>query len=164
MVLGLPGDPFAVYTNTERGGVSAGDIAYDPIRRAKFIFLMNNAATSINPKLACVALGTNKSSYFCALAAATKAVAGFAGVRLPLADAVPQNSFGWFQCGGKATFTAGVTTTTADARVVTSDAAAGNVEAVAATVASLGNSFGEAVTTTASGDVVVMIDRNVWGV
>ena len=164
MFLAIPGDVLANYTSAEAASVEVGTVAYDPYYKAKFIFLKNNGVGAIAEKLVAVALGTDKSSYFCALAAATAAVPGFAGVRVPNATSLAAGEYGWFQISGKATLQAGTDTTTADDRVVTSNITAGKVEAMAATVASLQASFGEAVTTTASADVVVMIDRNVWGI
>jgi hypothetical protein len=163
MLLGTLTD---VYTAAQANslGVVVGTRYYDFARKGWFIFLMNNAATAITEKLVAVALGTDKSSYYCALAAATASVMGFAGVRVSGADSLAQNYYGWFQCTGKATLVAGSDTTTADERVTTSNQAAGKVEACADTVAAHKASFGEAVTTTASGDVVVMLDRNVWGI
>lgn len=135
----------------------------DPANGKKYKFLQNSGATAITASLACVALGTDKSAYKCALAAATDAVMGFAGVRVVGASSMAQNECGWFQIGGPATFTAGATGTTVDDRVITSADAAGKVEVMAATVASHKASFGEAVTSTTADVVVVNIDRSVWG-
>jgi len=161
----------AVYTATEvsNNHLSVGMKFYDIARKAWFIFLKNSGAAAITQKLACVALGTDKSSYFAALAAATDAVIGFAGVRVADADSMAQGEYGWFQYTGAATFLhSGGQATAANEYIVTSATVAGKVEGGAPTVntvASLAAGFAlcEAAKTTLDEEVKANIVRSVWG-
>lgn len=164
MFLAIPGDVLQNYTSEEAAGVPVGTVAYDPYYKAKFIFLKNNGAGAIAEKLVALALGTNKSSYFCALAAATVSLMGFAGVRVAGANSLAAGEFGWFQISGKATFVASSDSVTVDQYVNTSNIAAGQIETMPATVAGLQAKIGQAVASATSEDVSVMIDSNVWGV
>ena len=162
----LPGSLTDSYTQTQysQGSIPrVGDAIFDPSTARKFVFLKNNAASAIPPKLACVALGTDKTSKFCALAAATDGVIGYAGARVDGAANVAQNEYGWFECAGPTLFTVGGTGVTADTPVMTSADAAGKIETYAGTAASLAASFGDAVATVSNGDVTVMVKSNVWG-
>jgi hypothetical protein len=162
----LIGSLTASYTATEYAnlGLKVGMVYKDEPNGKAYIFLKNSGATAITEKLACVALTTDKQNRFCTLAAATAAVAPFAGVRVVGATSMAQGEYGWFQCCGSATFTASSDTTTAEIGVVTSNQTAGTVEAAADTGVGSFASFGIAETTTASAAVVVHLSRNVWGV
>lgn len=129
----------------------------------EYIFLQNSGASAITAQLFANALGADKTNHKCALAAATDALMGFAGVRAVAADSMAQNECGWFQYKGYATLIAGATGVTIDDQVVSSADAAGKVETMAATVASLKASIGEAIATASSADCLVFLSRSVWG-
>jgi hypothetical protein len=154
------------YTATEVSnlGLKAGMVYRDYAAGKAYIFLKNNGATAISAKLVCMALTTDKASFYCTLAAATVALAPFAGVRVSGADSLAQDEYGWFQVIGSATLQAGSDTTTADLGVVSSNITAGKVEAAPDTGVGAVATFGIAQTTTASADVVVHLNKNVWGV
>ena len=165
----LPGSLTAAYTATQyTKGLTPrlGDTYFDQARGKTYIFLMNNAAGAIAAKLATRALTTDKTNFYCQVASTT--IAGnellFAGVRVAGATSLAQNEYGWFQVKGSATVTASSDTTTAELGVCTSNQSAGQVEAAADTSAGIRGTFGVAETTTASGDVVVKLTYNVWGV
>lgn len=113
-----------------------GTIQYDPEYNAFFKFMKNLGASTLSPKMVAVATTTDKSANACRLAAATASLQTFAGVRVPGASDVPQNSYGWFQISGNATFLSdGATTTTADVGLNTSSGTAGDVIAAPNTAA-----------------------------
>lgn len=129
------------------------------------------ASASYTGKLCTVALGTNKSAFFCDLAAATDAVIGFAGIRPTtyLGVTVTQPAAGeyaWWQIAGPATFLhSGGEATVADDWIVTSASVAGKVEGRTTTVASLAAGFAlcEAAKTLVDQEVAANIVRSVWG-
>ena len=156
----------ATYSATDiaTNGLKAGMIYKDYAAGKAYIFLKNNGATAITEELVCMALTTDKASFFCTLAAATVALAPFAGTRITGADSLAQDRYGWFQVIGSATLQAGSDTTTADPGVVSSNQTAGKVEAAPDTGVGAVATFGIAQTTTSSADVVVHLNKNVWGV
>lgn len=163
------GDLTAVYTATQyTAGATprVGTVRFDAKGTKKYIFLKNAGATAITAKLGAVATTTMSSSYFCTIASTTVADNEllFAGVRVSGADSMAQNEYGWFQIGGAATLVAGTDTTTANLGVMFSDISAGKVEASANSDSGIRATFGVAQTTTASGDVVVSLSYNIWGV
>ena len=157
-----------IYTDTEYGTGQKcprlGAVWHDFAAGKAYIFLMNNGATAITAQLLCMALTTDKAAFKCTLAAATASLLPFAGVRVPSATSMAQNEYGWFQVIGSATLSAGASTTTADLGVQSSADTAGKVEVAANTGIGAFGSFGIAQTSTANGDVVVHLQRNVWGV
>ena len=165
----LPGSLTAAYTATQYSkGLTPrlGDTYFDQARNKAYIFLMNDGSGAIAAKLAVRALATDLSDFHAVVASTT--ITGnellFAGVRVSGATSLAQNEYGWFQVKGSATFTASSDTTTANLGVMTSNQSAGQVEAASADDAGIRGTFGIAETTTASGDVVVKLTYNVWGV
>ena len=163
------GDLTAVYTATQyTAGATprVGTVRTDAKGTKKYIFLKNAGASAIAAKIGAIATTTMKSSYFCTLASTTVASNEnlFAGFRVSGATSMAQDEYGWFQISGSATVTASSDTTTAEVGVCFSNQTAGTVEASADTAAGNRTQFGVAQTTTASGDVVVSLTYNVWGV
>jgi hypothetical protein len=143
-----------------------GDTYFDQANNKAYIFLKNDASTAIAAKLAVRATTTDLANFFCRVASTTIADNEllFAGVRVSGATSLAEDEYGWFQVKGTVTMTASSDTTTANLGVCTSNQSAGQVEAAADTAAGIRGTFGVAQTTTASGDVVVKLTYNVWGV
>lgn len=141
----------------------------DPKTAKKYIFLKNTGASAITARLIAMALTTDKSNFYCSLAAATDALRPFAGVRVPSATSLAQNEYGWFQIGGSAEFLhSGGAATVAEEGIVSSASVAGKVEGEASgpfTIASHPGVFAvaEAAKTTLDETVVASITRNIWG-
>lgn len=164
----LPGSLTAAYTDTQyTNGLTprVGDTYFDQANNKAYIFL-KNLGTSVAAKLAVRATTTDLSAFGCRVASTTIADNEllFAGVRVSGSTALAQNEYGWFQVKGSVTMTASSDTTTANLGVCTSNQSAGQVEAAADSTAGIRGTFGVAETTTASGDVVVKLTYNVWGV
>lgn len=112
-----------------------GKLEWDPDYNAFFRLLKNTGAATIAASLVAVALGTDKTDFKCALAAATDAVIGFAGIRVVGATDVAQNEYGWFQVTGNGSFLhSGGQASAANEAIVTSASVAGKVEGGAPTV------------------------------
>lgn len=164
----LPGSLTAAYTATQyNNGLTprVGDTFEDQANGKKYIFLKNAGSGSVAAKLAVRATTTDLSSYFCRTCDTTIANNEllFAGVRVSGSTALAQDEYGWFQVMGSVTMTASSDTTTANLGVMTSNQSAGQVEAASNDSAGIRGTFGIAETTTASGDVVVRLVYNVWG-
>lgn len=166
----LIGSLTASYTDTQYTTNTAtprvGDWFYDPATYAKYIFLKNTGSASIAAQNVATSTTTQRATFVCQQAAGGTNNQAFAGCRRVGATSVAQNEYGWFQISGPATLTADAAGTTADSGVVTSNATAGAVEAQSSTYAIAmcpATVFGIARTTTTSGDVVVDIVGNVWG-
>lgn len=166
----LPGSLTAAYTDTQyttKGLLPrVGDTYHDQRSSKTYIFLKNTGSSAIAAKLCATSLTTSKAAFACELPAATNDLP-FAGCRVSGATSLAQNEYGWFQIKGSATITADAAGTTAEKHCVTSNATAGNVETQSSTYAvAMGPAtvFGIAQTTTTSGDVVVQLVGNVWGI
>ena len=165
----LPGSLTAAYTATQyTNGLTPrlGDTYFDQALNKAYIFLKNDGSGSIAAKLAMRALATDLSLFYCVVSSTTIADNEllFAGVRVSGSTALAQDEYGWFQVKGSVTMTASSDTCTANLGVCTSNQSAGQVEAAADSAAGVRGTFGVAETTTASGDVVVKLQYNVWGV
>jgi hypothetical protein len=166
----LPGSLTAAYTDTQYTTKAllprVGDTYYDQANAKAYIFLKNTGSSAIPAKTVATALTTAKSSFTCELPAATNDLP-FAGARVSGATSLAQNEYGWFQVKGSATLLADAAGTTAEKHCVTSNATAGRVETQSSTYAvAMGPAtvFGIAETTTTTGDVVVSLVGNVWGI
>jgi hypothetical protein len=164
----FPGALTAVYTSTQyTNGLTprVGDTFFDQANVKKYIFLkVKTGSSSIPAKTCAVALTTSKTSLECELPAATNNLP-FAGARVTSATTIAADEYGWFQIGGSATLLADAAGTTAEAYCTTSNATAGRVEALASTAAvDAVNAIGIAETTTTTGDVVVILNKNLWGI
>ena len=164
----FPGSLTAAYTATQyTNGLTPryGDTFHDQANGKRYIFLKNLGSGSIAAKTGAVSLTTDRAAFGCRAPSTT--IAGNelcnAGIRVSGATTVAQNESGWFQIGGSATVTASSDTTTADLGVVYSNQSAGQVEAAADSAAGIRGTIGIAATTTASGDVVVHLTYNCWG-
>lgn len=166
-----------VYTDVQyqAGGLPRlGDWYFDEVANAKYFFAKLSTGT-LDAKEFATSLGVSRA-FLPTSATPTPTVlrgAGaannqpFAGVRVVGATQMTTtNCYGWLQISGGATFIADAAGTTADAAVISSNATAGAVEVPAAYAAAQasGSVFGLARTTTTSGDVVVDITSNCWGI